>query len=99
LGGILTFLIIGFSRGWIWTQGQVERLATRYDKHLERTVDFYKDALRDSREREKEWHGVANTALETNREFAGQLEAVVESQRTLISIVTAARDLAGRTGL
>jgi hypothetical protein len=75
----------------------MSQVVARYEMHLKRTVELYQGRIDDTKEREKEWHGVANTALETNREFAGQMDAVVESQRTLIGLVAAARDIAGRT--
>lgn len=106
---VLTFLLIGFAKGWIWTKPQVDRLMSandreianlkeRYETHIGRTISLLEGRINDSLTREREWHEIGTKALDVNREFANQMDAVVESQRTLISIIGTARRSIEGTG-
>lgn len=89
---ILGFLVVGFAKSFLWTRPQVVELANRFEAHVKSIEAGANGRVADALKREQEWREVAETTLETNQKLAEQVEALIETQRMLQSMVAGPRN-------
>lgn len=80
LGGILAFLTTALVRGWLSTKTHVDRISRQYEEEIKRL-----DGER------LEWREIALKGIDVNSKTAPTLNAVLEGQEAIKSLLLAFR--------